>query len=230
MKKISFDELVQTVKELADKRVLLTFHSVGDSDAVSSAFGLKLILKNATIATPDTVTANSRRILQSFGFNADLITDKFDDSAEAIVLLDVNNFEDCGRFGPKLQDFKGKILVIDHHAQSQIGKEEVYAYNEEGRSATACIIYAVLGKLGIKPDQGMAKLLAAGIVSDSAEFRNADGMTFVQIGELLTIAKIDYPALAATITHISDPKAPRHSPCLPLSSRACRVSQRWEHR
>ena len=48
-----------------DKRTLLTFHSIGDTDSISSAFALLKFFNNATIATPDFITGNSRRILEN---------------------------------------------------------------------------------------------------------------------------------------------------------------------
>jgi nanoRNase/pAp phosphatase (c-di-AMP/oligoRNAs hydrolase) len=207
VKKLSFEELAETVKGLAGKRALLSFHSVGDTDSVSSAFGMALLLKNSKIASPDIITANSRRILETFGFNGDSVTTAFDDSVDVVVLLDVNNFEDCGQFAQKLRDFKGDIVIIDHHVQSRIDKEQVYVYNDEAYTSTAGIVYALTVSLGIKPEIGMAKLLAAGIISDSAEFRNATDTTFTQIGSLLSTAGVDYPTLSSEITHISDPAA-----------------------
>jgi nanoRNase/pAp phosphatase (c-di-AMP/oligoRNAs hydrolase) len=207
MKKLEFDKLVETLKDLTGKRVLITFHSVADTDCVSSAFGLKLLLKNAELATPDIVTANSRRILSTFGFDPETVSVKFDNDAEAVVLVDVNNFDDCGQFAQRLKDFKGTVLIIDHHINFDINSDNVLAYNRESYNSATSIVYEVLKNTGITIDANMAKLLAAGIISDSAELQNASGQTLLQLGTLLTIANMDYPSITASITHVSDPEA-----------------------
>jgi nanoRNase/pAp phosphatase (c-di-AMP/oligoRNAs hydrolase) len=207
MQKIGFDELVSTIRGLSGGKTLITFHSVADTDCIASAFGLSLVMKGAEMATPDIVIANARRTLSAFGFNPDSVATAFDDTVDAVIMVDVNNFDDCGQFSQKLRDYKGKIVIIDHHVQSSIPANNVFVYNEEGYNSATSIVYDILDRMGVKPDTGLARLLAAGIVSDSAELRNASGTTFSQLGELFKTGNIDYTTLVANITHISDPEA-----------------------
>ena len=112
---IDFEILRSTLTDYRTKRIMLTFHSLGDTDSVSSAFGLAEYFTNSTIATPDFITANSKRILDQLGFDQNRVTNKFDDAADLVIMLDVNNFEDCGAFKEKLEARKKPILIIDHH-------------------------------------------------------------------------------------------------------------------
>lgn len=203
MKEIDFESLKWIIQQNKQKRVMLTFHSIGDTDSVSSAYAMLKYFKKGSIAIPDNITYNSKRILQRLGFKESIITRQFDSEADLIILLDVNNFEDCGAFKSKLENFDGQILIIDHHSPAKISKENVTVFNDESYNSAASIVYELLKGLGVNIDKKLANLIATGIISDSAEFRNAFPKTFTQIGELLEKAKIDYQSLLLEIHHIA---------------------------
>ncbi len=204
---IDFESLKKTISSYKDRRVLLTFHAIGDTDSISSAFALLLFFKNARIASPDFITSNSKNILESMQFKESAIQTNFDDNAELAVLLDVNNFEDCGKFRQKLEGFKGTILVIDHHTPNKIEKEDVLVFNDESYNSAASIVYDLAKSLNVRLDSRTANLLATGILSDSAELRNAFPKTFIQIGELLQRSGTDYQSLLLEMQHVASPKA-----------------------
>ncbi len=206
MKEIDFESLKSIVKSNRDKRVMLTFHSIGDTDSISSAFGLIKFFKNGKMAAPDFITGNSKRILDRLGFNQDEIATEFDENADMVVLLDVNNFEDCGRFKTKLENFKNTILIIDHHTPNNIKKENVYTFNDESYNSAASIVYELIKSEGIIIEKNLANLLATGIISDSAEFRNAFPKTFIQMGELLEKSGTDYQSILLEMHHIASLK------------------------
>ncbi|MGD0728550.1 MAG: DHH family phosphoesterase [Candidatus Micrarchaeaceae archaeon] len=206
MKIIDFFDLTHIIKENIIKKINITFHSIGDTDCVSSAFGLLNYLPNASISTPDVITSNSRRIMERLGFDESTISNKIDENAEMIILVDVNNFEDCGRFREVLENFDGQILIIDHHSPSTIDKDNVTVFNDESFNSTASIVYEILKSLESKVDKNLANLIATGIISDSAELKNAFPLTFVQIGELLEKAEIDYQSLLLEMRHINTPQ------------------------
>lgn len=203
MKNLNFESLKQLVESKRDARVMLTFHSVGDTDSISAAIGLKTLFKNATIASPDFITGNSRRIVEGLGFETNTIAKEFDDSADMVVLLDVNNFEDCGKFMPKLEGFKKTILIIDHHTPNQIPNENVMVFNDESYNSATSIVYELMKSTGIEVGKNLADLMAAGIISDSAELRNAFPKTFVQIGELLQRSGTDYQSMLLEMQHMA---------------------------
>ncbi|MGD0510209.1 MAG: DHH family phosphoesterase [Candidatus Micrarchaeaceae archaeon] len=207
MENIGFKSLRNIIEIYRSKKVLLTFHSIGDTDAISSAIALQKFFKNAAIVTPDFITGNSKRILEGLGFKPKSIKAKFDDSAEMVVLLDVNNFEDCGAFAANLLKFSGPILIIDHHTPNKIRKDNVFVFNDESYNSAASIIYELLKSEGVSVDRNTAALLATGIISDSAELRNAFPNTFIQIGELLMKAGIDYQPLLLKMHHVASPKS-----------------------
>ncbi len=207
MEKIGIDALSFLIKENKDRRVLITFHSIGDTDSVTSAVSLSKYFANARVATPDIITANASRILKRMGFESLSIGNNFDPDAELIVLTDVNNFEDCGEFRFQLEGFRGKTIIIDHHSPKEIQKENVFVFNDESYNSAASIVFALLKKLDQRLDEKTAMLLLAGIISDSADLRNSTPSTFMQIGELLGIARTEYPEVLEKMEHVADAAA-----------------------
>ncbi|MGC9190933.1 MAG: DHH family phosphoesterase [Candidatus Micrarchaeia archaeon] len=203
---ISFDDLKLLLQSSSSKKAILTFHSIGDTDAIASAFALHAYMKNSVIATPDRITANARSILNKLGFNPNDISNEFPEDADIAVMLDVNNFEDCGSFAGKLSSFKGKLLIIDHHMLKQIENENLYVFNSEHFSATASIVMKALDDLSVHLDKNTLLLLALGIISDSAEFKNSNPLTFMQIGRIMEKTGESYPSLLNYMWHNISPE------------------------
>ena len=68
MKRLSnIDELASFIKSRADKKTVVTFHSIGDRDCVGAAFAMKNILLKSEIHTPDFITNNARKMLEHIG-------------------------------------------------------------------------------------------------------------------------------------------------------------------
>ena len=198
---IRFEELISELKSISSKKVLITFHSVGDTDSVSSAFGIASLMENAVISTPDYITSNSKKILDSLGYKLSDVSKDFDDSFDAVIMVDVNNYADCGRFAAVLKKYGDKLISIDHHAPSE---DNIRAYNDESFNSTASIVYSILKNLNAPITKNLASLLAAGIISDSAEFKNSMPDTFIQLGELFKIAGTNYVEMLDLISSVGD--------------------------
>ncbi len=207
MERLTLDALKLIAQTNRDKRVLLTFHSFGDTDSVSSAVALSKYFGNSIVATPDIITANCGRIMKRLGLDPSRIKSTFDDKADIIFMLDVNNFEDCGSFRYKLEESKKPIVIIDHHSPKEIPNDNVHVMNDEGYNSAASIVYKLLGSLGADIDPVTAKMLLAGIISDSAELKNTTALTFIQIGELLKTAKTEYTQFLEEIAHVAEAEA-----------------------
>lgn len=202
----SVEELAAFLKPHIGKRALLTFHSIGDTDAVSSAVALSRHMRNSVVVTPDIITSNANRILDRLGFTGP-IRSGFDKDAEAVVLLDVNNFGELGNFSELIGGFPGTVIIIDHHLLNYIEKDNFYVFNDERYCATASIVYELIGRLGESVSGQEAELLLTGIISDSAELRNSTPETFKQIGSLLEAAKTDYYSIRKLMSHVESPEA-----------------------
>jgi nanoRNase/pAp phosphatase (c-di-AMP/oligoRNAs hydrolase) len=199
---VDFAGIVAAVRERAGTRTMLTFHSIGDTDSISSAVALSRVFKDSVISAPDRVTSNASRIMGKLGFDSGTIKSGFVNDAETVVMLDVNNFEGCGEFCRDLQGFKGKILVIDHHRAVE-DKGNMSIFSNESYNSAASISYDILKSLNVGLDERLAKLLALGILSDSAEFKNTTPETFGQLGDLFKAANTDYISLITAVGHIS---------------------------
>ena len=101
------DDLCNELKKYKDKKVVLTFHTIGDRDAVGSAVALSEFFTNATVVTPDFITNNARRMLSYLNYS-DKITLNFPEAPDLIIILDANNTPAIGRLAEKTRPFSVK--------------------------------------------------------------------------------------------------------------------------
>ncbi len=191
MRHIAMEELCNVIKNSKDKRVVLTFHTIGDRDGVGSAVALSKYFPNSTVITPDFITGNARRMLGYLGMG-NAVTEKMPDKPELIVVLDANNLFALGRLKDVLESTKAEILFVDHHAPHKDISLSASMFDDEGYNSTASIITNVFQNIGADVTRDMAVLLLNGISADSAEMQNSSPLTFRQIAELLEIAKLDF--------------------------------------
>ncbi len=202
MQKLNYNELKIFISQNLTKKTMITFHSIGDTDSVASAVAISQLFKNSIISSPDIITSNSSSMLKKLQYSE--INNLFDDSSELIIILDSNDFNECGLFKDKLISFKKNILIIDHHSPKEIDASNVYIFNDEAYNSTTSIIYNILEDFSTSISQSLSKIIAMGIISDSAEFKNSSAQTFLQIGNLLKIAGTDYITLYTEFEPISD--------------------------
>ncbi len=182
-------------------RVLITFHSLGDVDAVGSAFALKSFFKNALVYAPDPVNAQAKKLMKYLGAEFD----EFPQDCGALIILDTNSRGLLPQL-EKLSNFSD-VLIIDHHT---VHPDSIHARNEmidPSYSSTAEIVYELLKEFNFGIDDKTAICLLCGIISDSANFQNANTKTFKYVGELLEKTKTDYKevlALTETPMNISE--------------------------
>ncbi|MCL4363256.1 DHH family phosphoesterase [Candidatus Marsarchaeota archaeon] len=207
MKAISLEQLVEEVKSRINANVMITFHSIGDTDSVSSAAAILSIFPNAHISTPDIITSNALRVLERCGYKKEAISTKFDENSDLIIIVDANSTSELGNFQQPMEKFKKDIIVIDHHVNPDMSNAGALVFNDESFNSSASIIYELLKRLRFDISVPVAKMLCMGIISDSAELKNATPQTFIQIGELLSIAKTDYMGILAEFSHESSIEA-----------------------
>ena len=196
---LDFNRLCSLISAYASKDVLITFHSIGDRDAVGSAVALSEYMPNSIVATPDFLTNNAKKMLSFVGYEKK-ISAKFE-ARSAVIVTDANNTGVLGSFAKELLDYKGDVLFIDHHLKSddlavELPKARlVYVYSDESFNSTSSIVYAVLKRLGVRISKEVAELLVNGITADSADLQNADATTFMQLSELFSISGVTYASL-----------------------------------
>ncbi len=191
MTRIGLKETVSILKAARDKKVMITFHSMGDTDSVASAVALSRLLNDSVVSMPDSITRNAANILKKLGISAKF-DKEFRTDAELVIMLDVNNFGGCGAFEEPLKERKRDILIIDHHAPEEIPAASVMSFDDESYNSTSSMVYEIIKELGADISKNGAKLIALGIISDSAEFKNASYQTFAQLAELFARAETSY--------------------------------------
>jgi len=188
---------------LKGKRVVLTFHSLGDVDGVGAAFALKNYLGERALVVPaDRVTALSRKLLAHVGFSLDELAPSAASAPasspsarapyDALVVLDCNSRMLMGRFASEKP-----YAVIDHHSAHTDPLSSRNEFINPAYSSASEIVYEYLrARQKQKPlDSRIALLLAAGIALDSAGFKSSREKTFTYMGELLSQAHTEYDKL-----------------------------------
>ena len=191
MKNLNIDSLTKLLASYKSKRITLTFHSIGDSDGVASAVALSKYFTNSTIVTPNIITRNAQRMLDRVGYTKK-ITNTMPPQQDLIIILDTNNFDSLEQIKGKVQKSPAQKVFIDHHLYPKQSYINTNLFNDEGFNSTSSIIFEVMQLLPKDIDRASAELLLYGIISDSADFKNATAKTFFQIATLLLRSGLTY--------------------------------------
>jgi nanoRNase/pAp phosphatase (c-di-AMP/oligoRNAs hydrolase) len=142
----------------------------------------------ANLSGPDTLNSHARKLLKFLN----LKLDEYDPSHEALIVLDTHSRRLLGNFSIEKAD-----IVIDHHLK-QDSIDARHAIIDSSYSSTSEIVYEILKQLGPVNDTA-ATCILAGMISDSACFKNASRRTFQYISEAMGISKVDYGELLEVI-------------------------------
>ncbi len=201
---ISLERLTDLIKDNRDRKVVLTFHTVGDRDGVGAAVALSRYFSNATVVNPDFITNNARRMLEESG-NGQKIKGKLPPEYDLLVVLDTNTTKQLGKLKKAAREAMPKLIFIDHHLKPRELENAIY-FDSEGYNSASSIVYELLKRLNFGIDAHAARLLLNGIISDSADFKNSTPLTFRQVAELLTIARVSYPEVMEQFADNSKPE------------------------
>lgn len=174
------------LKKARGKRIAIVLHSLADADSVGSAYALKRLVPNAIIVAPDHVTASAKRLLDELGERvSNCVLPGFD----ALVLVDQHS----KRFFPGILETGIPVLaVFDHHSMHSDAVKAEQNFIDEEASSAAEVVYEQMKKNKMRIDAKSALALLAGIVADSAGFKNSNEETFVCTAELIRKSKRSY--------------------------------------
>lgn len=186
-----YHKLLVLLKSLSGKTVI-TYHSRGDVEAVSSALALRVLMPMATVRSPDRLSGHARSVLTRLGVKEPLVLKAGElGSYDNVVLVDVASPAMLGVLEEEFDSFKGKRIVIDHHVSSTVFKKcKVFEF--EARTSCCEVVFDVLKLSGLKIDEKVACLLLCGVVVDSAFFESSNENTFRAAASLLRIAGVSY--------------------------------------
>src|SRR3972149_8573424 len=119
---MSFKELIQLLEENQASFVLLLCHRSADADAICSAYALQGLLKGflpgavIEIGCPQGVNKPAKLLFEHMPITVNLKPNI--ESAEAIVLLDMNTVEQLDEFAGAIRKSPSPKIIIDNHAPS----------------------------------------------------------------------------------------------------------------
>ncbi|MBQ6820480.1 MAG: bifunctional oligoribonuclease/PAP phosphatase NrnA [Clostridium sp.] len=162
---------------LNSKKIGITYHVSPDGDAVGSALALLNALiylkKDAYLISKDIISDNLQ-FLKSSNEATGLVTTPSNDT-DIVIVVDCGNID---RISAELNSFNKTIINIDHHlSNDKYGK---YNYVDTEASATAEIIFELLGLLGvdlsIKNDINyeIGTCIYTSLVTDTGGFRHSN--------------------------------------------------------
>jgi len=176
--------LLPLVSSLKGKRAILTFHSLGDLDAVGSAIALRRALgSKCIIAPPDRPSSSARKLLAYSGEETTLFSDVKLTSKDIVVALDSAS--------PHLMAHLAGItpdLLIDHHTRFGGEIRAKHEICDPVASSTCEMLYFIL-----KPTDRLSCIaLLIGLVSDTSAFKYATPRTFEAASALLEHSGMSY--------------------------------------
>lgn len=198
----TIESLAEFLVQYKSKSVVLTFHSIGDTDSVASAVVLGSYFPNSTIVTPNVVTHHAQRLLQRTGYS-NAVKKSITKAPDLFIVLDANGTDALEELRGTVERSSSPKLFIDHHAFPKKMARNSSAFIDEAYNSTSSIVYELAGAMGRALERSEAELLLYGIISDSADFKNADSRTFDQVSKLLEIAKMSYQDIQKNLSEIT---------------------------
>lgn len=187
---MSFKELLQILEDAKASFVLLLCHRSADADAICSAYALQGLLKRflpnvvIEIGCPQGVNKPAKQLFEHMPITVNLKPNI--ESAEAIVLLDMNTVEQLDEVASVINKSPSPKIIIDHHAPNaetmQICK---FCMIDEKAAANCELIYRLFSQAQVEPNLNEAKALFIGIAFDTRHFALANSPTFEIIAKLV---------------------------------------------
>ncbi len=162
------------------RNVVITTHQKPDPDAMGSSLGLYHLLTQlghtVTVVSPTNwATWLNWMPAAAEVIDYELTAEKAHaalDAAEWLFCLDFNIFTRTKRLAPKLYEFKGTRILIDHHQQPD---EENFDYgvSDTTKSSTCEMVYDFIlnSGHGDRINMPIAECLYAGVMADTGSFR-----------------------------------------------------------
>jgi len=184
----SFKRILKLVKSSRNTAILP--HQNADPDALCSAYALGFLLRavnrktNVDIVTTGGVGKVTKQVLDHVHMKTHQPRNL--DRYDLVFTVDVNTFHQLGECAESLRDFRGAIVVIDHHSPDpDTLKDSSYALLNEKARSTAEIICDLYEELRVPVRRSVALALFLGIGYDTRHFALATSKTFKIVASLL---------------------------------------------
>jgi len=187
---MSFKNILQLLKKNNASFVLLLCHRSADADAICSAYGLQGLLKRfmpdivVEIGCPQGINKPSKTLLDNMPITVNFKPNI--ESAEAIVLLDMNTVEQLDEVASVIKKSTAPKIIIDHHAPSSETMQICGLCIIDEKAAANCeLIYRLYSQAKVKPNLNEATALFVGIAFDTRHFALANSPTFEIVAKLV---------------------------------------------
>lgn len=162
------------------RRVVITTHQKPDGDAMGSSLGLCNFLAQlgheVKVISPTNWAdflswmPGAKNVLDYERQTAE--ANSLIDSADWIFCLDFNVLSRTKRMEERLENAKGRLILIDHHHEPQVDKF-TYGISDTGKSSTSEMVYDLIVRSGNedKINITVAECLYAGVMTDTGSFR-----------------------------------------------------------
>ncbi len=182
-----------------DKSFLLLCHHNADPDSLGSAIAFSrylasLGIKNR-IGVSQSVSSYAKRLLQfaEVEINPEVRED-------VVVIFDTSSME---QLEPIRIPENKTVILIDHHLEKKAPIRAHIAIIDSSRTSTAEIVWELFRYFGFY-DETSAKVLLAGILTDTANFRFASARTFKTVWEILDRFSLHMGEIYSLVAPISD--------------------------
>ncbi len=187
---MSFKKVLKIIEKTKASFVLLLCHRSADADAICSAYALQGLLKRfmpnivTEIGCPQGVNKASKLLLEQMPIAVNLKPNI--ESAEVIILLDMNNIEQLDEYTDSLKKSVAPKIIIDHHSPNPETTKicKLCVINEKA-AANCEIVYKLFVQAKVKPTLDEAKALFIGIAFDTRHFALANSPTFRILAKLV---------------------------------------------
>ncbi len=173
------EDVVEGIKNARGSSFLILTHHNADADALGSALALKLSLEQlaykVSVGAAESINRSSKKIVQGYSVLIDPDCSKFD----RIILVDTSVPEQLA----SVKNLRADI-VIDHHPPGKLA-ENAITYIDPNSKSISQMALKIIRKFGVTIDYEVSKLLAIGLITETAFFRLADLDVLETLVELL---------------------------------------------
>ncbi|WP_163706944.1 DHH family phosphoesterase [Mangrovibacterium lignilyticum] len=175
--------------------IVVVPHVNPDGDAIGSVLGLSRILKNAGKQVVVISPNHFPEFLKWMNGSGELVVyvnarekaAQIIDDANMLICLDFNHLSRTGEMKDRVENWKGKSIMIDHHPFPQGFADLQFSHPDY--SSTAELVFHITKAMGYEKyiDQDAAECLFCGIMTDTGSFNYnvSDPQTFKTVSELL---------------------------------------------
>lgn len=187
--------------EFKNKKILITFHTNTDIDAIASACILQNIFgKKTDIVYFGRIDHDAKKLISFYKKNIKKWEDTNIQKYEYLIAVDGQNYS----MFPHLKQILIDLLIDHHNSTTEQIKSKKYIIDPDAISTTE-LLYKIMKKENIKVNSETAELILCGIISDSLRYKEVSKYSFKFSQELKEKIKNKYEKLI----EISLPRLPK---------------------